>query len=242
MKRSRRTGLLALSAASVLALSGCYEEDSAAKVSLEQHNQAVYSNLEACLEDAAKTGVSAEVAVGEKISPLQKLRLDCMNDWEAAKAEHVKNAPRFASLAQCEAEFGTGNCAAPASPGSAAGQVVASGNSGESSFMPMMMGYMLGSMMSGSRHSAYPAYSSASGSWRSTVPSATSRLKSTASTSAYVGSSGSRSSLSASKFSGGKVVTPMAPKVTGATSARTSSGGFGASRSFSGSARSSFGG
>jgi uncharacterized protein YgiB involved in biofilm formation len=70
---------------------------------------------------------------------------------EAAKAEsektHAQEAPKFARKEQCEAEFGAGNCET---------QQAASG--GGSFFMPLLMGYMMGNMMSGGNRFSQPVY------------------------------------------------------------------------------------
>lgn len=232
MKRSRRVGLLMASTISILALSGCYEEEPA-KIAPADHSAGIFQSVEACLADARKTGASSEAAEGEPMSPLQKLEMACVDDWKKAEEEHVKNAPRFSDLASCEAEFGAGNCGAPAQDAAAAapGTVIVQNDGGGSAFMPFMMGYMLSNMM----QSSAPAYPDRSGGWRSTSPSATSALKSSGAT--YVTSQGSRAPLAGTSVSGGKV---SAPKATMSQSTRTQSGGVGASRSSTG--RSSLGG
>lgn len=71
-------------------------------------------------------------------------------------------APKYKSLAECQAEFGDMCQATPQAQAS-------SGGGGESSFMPLMMGYMMGSMMNnGSNHyygSSSPMYKNKSGSY-----------------------------------------------------------------------------
>ncbi len=58
----------------------------------------------------------------------------CEKAFADSKAQFAAEAPRFSRKEECEAEFGSGNCE------------TASGGSGIGSFfMPMMMGYMLGS-------------------------------------------------------------------------------------------------
>lgn len=65
---------------------------------------------------------------------------DCRKNFEAAKKEFVETAPRYASKELCEQEHGVGNCGDdPAAQQSSGGGF---------SFMPLLMGYMLGSMMS----------------------------------------------------------------------------------------------
>lgn len=240
MKRSSyiRFGTIALSTASILALGACKTDEAQAQaVSIDQHQSAVYSSMEACLTDAQKTGASKETPEGQAMSPMQALEMACVNDWREAQVEHEKSAPRYSSLAQCEAEFGDGNCGAP---GQSGGTVASSGGSDGGIFMPMMMGYMLGNMMSnnGGGYRSGPVYSDRSGGYRSTQPSMTNRLKTSGAT--YVAPTGSRSDLSSTRVSGGKVTAPTPPRSTMQTSTRTRSGGLGASRSST--SRSSFGG
>ena len=66
-------------------------------------------------------------------------RSQCEADFKAAKEQHAKVAPKYTSQADCEADFGAEQCE------SAPYQT----QSGGSVFMPLMMGYMMGSMMSG---------------------------------------------------------------------------------------------
>ena len=56
----------------------------------------------------------------------------CRDAFKKSEQEFVAEAPRFTRKEQCEAEFGAGNCETRQT-------------SGGSFFMPMMMGYMLGS-------------------------------------------------------------------------------------------------
>lgn len=57
----------------------------------------------------------------------------CRDGWQAAQDEFASTAPRFDRKEACEAEFGAGNCETRETVG------------GGSFFMPMLMGYMIGS-------------------------------------------------------------------------------------------------
>jgi uncharacterized protein YgiB involved in biofilm formation len=96
----------------------------------------------------------------------------CETSFKDALAEHNKTAPRFMSLAECEAEYGVGKCLDPQ------GNPAQASSSG-SWFMPAMMGFMtsqlLNSALQGSRdydrsyrsYRSKPLYKhSGSGSWR----------------------------------------------------------------------------
>ncbi len=78
-------------------------------------------------------------------------RTQCEADFEAAKAQHAQVAPKYTSQQDCEADFGVERCeTAPYQT-----------QSGGSVFMPLMMGYMMGSMLGGrSGVAAQPLYRS----------------------------------------------------------------------------------
>lgn len=78
----------------------------------------------------------------------------CLENWEAAQKTHVEASPKYTSKADCEADFGAEQCEdAPYQT-----------SSGGSIFMPMMMGYMMGSMLGGGRSgfASQPLYRSTS--------------------------------------------------------------------------------
>ncbi|MBM3560263.1 MAG: DUF1190 domain-containing protein [Alphaproteobacteria bacterium] len=71
----------------------------------------------------------------------------------AAKAEadrfHAAEAPRFSRKEECEAEFGPENCAT---------QTARASEGGGSFFMPLLMGYMMGNMLSGGNRYSQPVW------------------------------------------------------------------------------------
>src|SRR5262245_58763935 len=67
----------------------------------------------------------------------------CKTAFATAEEEHRKTAPKFANREECEEKFGVGNCQWGQAQ---AGQA----SSGGGFFMPLMMGYMMGNLMSGS--------------------------------------------------------------------------------------------
>lgn len=74
----------------------------------------------------------------------------CVANFKKAQEEHVRVAPKYTSAEDCEADFGAAQCEiAPQQT-----------QSGGSVFMPLMMGYMMGSMLSNNRASAQPLYRS----------------------------------------------------------------------------------
>ncbi|MFO1189432.1 MAG: DUF1190 domain-containing protein [Alphaproteobacteria bacterium] len=147
MRRSRSIRLLLLSSVGALTLTACDEGDRLAEGEF--------------ITDQAQCAVAFDPK-------------DCRDALAAARAEHVKTAPTFATRKDCEAQFGAGNCdtraaIASAEPGgtstggsgptgSSGGQPGAGGSGGL--FMPMLMGYMLGRTMSG--FAAQPLYRDAS--------------------------------------------------------------------------------
>jgi uncharacterized protein YgiB involved in biofilm formation len=62
----------------------------------------------------------------------------CEADYAAAQALHPQVAPKYLSKEECEADFGSGQCETAPQRTSSGGSV----------FMPMMMGYLAGQMMS----------------------------------------------------------------------------------------------
>lgn len=70
---------------------------------------------------------------------------DCADAKAASERAHAAQAPKFARKEECETEFGAGNCETKQA------------SNGGSIFMPLMMGYMMGSMMNGNRFSQ-PVY------------------------------------------------------------------------------------
>jgi uncharacterized protein YgiB involved in biofilm formation len=71
---------------------------------------------------------------------------DCDAAFQTALAEHATQAPRYDSLALCEEQHGAGVCLPPEQAGGAPDPAQA--HSGGVSYMPFIMGYMMGNMMS----------------------------------------------------------------------------------------------
>lgn len=127
MRKSRTVSTLILAGAAV-ALAGCDAGTEEAKL---------YSSVDTC-----KTEMAAE---------------QCEQEWKAAQEEHLRTAPQFADKAQCEQEFGAESCQQveqKTAEGQATGSQ-ATGSSAGSFFMPLMMGYMMGNMMSGGARPVY---------------------------------------------------------------------------------------
>lgn len=96
---------------------------------------AVFNNVQQCLDD---TSIPQD---------------QCNQSFEEAKAQHAAVAPKYSSKADCQADFGAEQCE----------QAPYRTNSGGSVFMPLMMGYMMGSMIGGRRSMmSQPLYRSAS--------------------------------------------------------------------------------
>ncbi len=95
---------------------------------------AVFENLQQCLSDP-------------DMDPDQ-----CRQSFTAARSQHQSVAPKYSSATDCEADFGAGRCEAAPYRTSGGGSV----------FMPLMMGYMMGSMIGGrGAVAAQPLYRSA---------------------------------------------------------------------------------
>ncbi len=120
-------------------------------------------SLSACSEEAVEVGVFETV---EQCTVMGYGQSACETAIAAAMREHAKSAPRYATKADCEAEFGRceGAPAASASntpPTQTPGpdQMAQAGGGFGSFFMPMMAGYMMGQMMGGRPTMAQPLYS-----------------------------------------------------------------------------------
>ena len=96
---------------------------------------AIFENVQQCISNGDAT-------------PAQ-----CEQNFKEAKSQHAAVAPKYASEAECQADFGAEKCEPAPYRTSTGGSV----------FMPLMAGYMMGSMLSGSRSMApQPLYRSAS--------------------------------------------------------------------------------
>ena len=113
MKRSRQIRLVLLGGASAVALAACDQAQDLPK------DAKFFSDQAQCEAETKGT--------------------DCKKAFEESRDAHVKTAPRFETLQECQAKFGDDNCTS-ATP---SGQQTAAGSSG-GFFMPLMMGYMLG--------------------------------------------------------------------------------------------------
>lgn len=119
-KRSRHVALV-LAGTAVMALSAC-EDD---KVDAQ-----AFPDLQSCLAASEKDGLWFTAD-------------DCRTQFAAAEKEHLETAPRYESRELCEQEHGAGACGAdPAQSGAQQQQ------GGGFSFMPLLVGYMMGSMLS----------------------------------------------------------------------------------------------
>lgn len=79
-------------------------------------------------------------------------RAQCEQGFNEARSQHAAVAPKYASAEDCQADFGPGKCE----------QAPQQTTSGGSVFMPLMAGYMMGSLLSGRRSMvSQPLYRSA---------------------------------------------------------------------------------
>lgn len=111
MKRSKKAALILMVPATTFLLAGCGEEP----------------------EQAMVFNGPSECSSGGFSSPEA-----CLADYKAAQAMHPQVAPKYLSTAECETDFGSGQCETAPQKTTEGGSV----------FMPMMMGYMMGQMLS----------------------------------------------------------------------------------------------
>lgn len=121
-KRSRHVALV-LAGTATLALAACKDE----RVDAQS-----FPDLQSCLAAAQDNSLwfTAE---------------DCRTNFAAAEQEYLETAPRYDSKELCEQQHGAGNCGDDPVAQSSGAQ---NAGGGGFSFMPLLMGYMLGSMMS----------------------------------------------------------------------------------------------
>ena len=107
--------------------------------------------LSACEEPKVEAAVfdSLQQCINDPSVP----REECEQNFKEASSQHAAVAPKYTSAADCQADFGDGKCE----------QAPYRTSSGGSVFMPLMMGYMMGSMIGGRRSMmSQPLYRSAS--------------------------------------------------------------------------------
>ncbi len=121
LKRSRRVTPAILGSMMALSLmTACGEPEEEASV---------FENIEQCVADGQMT------------------QTECQQMYQQAKAQHQDVAPKFDSKADCEAEFGVGQCEPQ---GGASGETSSQTTvvHHHSSFMPIMAGIMIGNALS----------------------------------------------------------------------------------------------
>lgn len=122
-KRSRHVALV-LAGTAVLGLAAC-EDD---RVDAQS-----FPDLESCVAAARENS-------------LWFTEQDCRTNFAAAQQEYLETAPRYESKELCEQEHGVGRC--DSDPAQAGQEQTAQGSGGGFSFMPLLVGYMMGSMLS----------------------------------------------------------------------------------------------
>ncbi|MDQ1901725.1 DUF1190 domain-containing protein [Paracoccus sp. WLY502] len=167
----------------------------------EQVDAQAFPDLNACLAAADEGGLFTAD--------------ECRQSFAEAEQLHVESAPRYDSLQVCEEQHGVGNCGSE-------DQQVSNGGSG-SIFMPLLAGYLIGSMLGGGGLSrSQPMYRTPQGGYTNA-----------ARTSTFSSNTG-RAALNSSQFAR-PAATVGQPPMSRATAA--SRGGFGSSagsRSFGG--------
>ena len=188
MRPRSRSVALCILGAGAFALAGCEEE----KVDAQ-----AYPDLQSCTQAADQGGL---LSAGE-----------CETAFAEAEALHEESAPRYDSLAVCEAQHGEGACGSE--------QQVADGGSG-SIFMPLLAGYLIGNMLGGrgGMASAQPLYKTPDG-----------RFSNAAGTSVYSGNSG-KAKLNPSSFARPATTLGKAPMSRATAASRGGLGKTGASR------------
>lgn len=118
----------------------------------EQVDASAFPDVQSCVEKAQ----TSEAFTAD----------DCRTSFAQAETLHVESAPRYDSLAVCEEQHGEGACGTEAT--------ASQGGSG-SIFMPLLAGYLIGSMLSGRAgiSAAQPLYKTSDGRYTNAARSST---------------------------------------------------------------------
>lgn len=212
MTKRSKTVAIAILGAAAFALAGCKTDEVDAQA---------FPDIASCKAAAERGGLFSASECDQAFGEAQKL--------------HVESAPRYDSVQACEAQHGAGACGteaeATAGATGAPAEQQASGGGMGSIFMPMLAGYLIGSMLSGARGAgvapAQPMYRSANGGFTNA-----------AGTSTFSSNQGA-SKMSASQFSkpaatvGKPPMSAASPQsrggfgATGRTASPSTGGGFG---------------
>ena len=88
---------------------------------------------------------SQEVGIFESLEQCSNQSIftkeQCSKSERLARSEHIRVSPKYTSVTDCEQDFGEDKCEMAPQRTTTGGSV----------FMPMMMGYMMGSMLTGGR-------------------------------------------------------------------------------------------
>lgn len=114
---------IALALISVLTLSSCSES---------MEDLTIYTTAEDCINNNPS------------------FKEACLSSYKAAETEAIDTAPKYATLEDCQAEFGVDGCQSVPQNSSEA-------RSG-GSFMPLLAGYMFGRLMGGNQYAHKPLY------------------------------------------------------------------------------------
>ncbi|MFD1797600.1 DUF1190 domain-containing protein [Paracoccus aurantiacus] len=124
-RKRSRHVALFLAGTAVMALAACEEEKTDA---------AAFPDLQSCIAEAQN-------------GSLFFTEQDCQTQFAAAEQTHLETAPRYDSKELCEQEHGAGSCETDPTAQNQSG--------GGSIFMPMLMGYMIGSMLGGGNRGVF---------------------------------------------------------------------------------------
>lgn len=163
----------------------------------EATEAASFADLDSCMAAASDGGWFTEA--------------DCKTTFAEAQVLHEETAPRYESRELCEQEHGEGAC----------GGDSVSGGGGGFSFMPLLMGYMIGSALGGGRPVAQPVMARAGGGFTTPGGTAVSNL-------------GGAGKMPASAFAKAPVTKGLPPMTQAQVQSRGGFGGSAAPRSSSG--------
>lgn len=137
---------------------------------------------------------------------------DCVATFSEAQKLHEETAPRYESREVCEAEHGAGACGEDSVAGSGGGGF---------SFMPLLVGYMIGQALGGGRPMAQPVVPKAGGGFTTPAGTGISRI-------------GGAGPVSAAAFDKAPVTKGLPPMTKAQVQSKGGFGGTAGTRSVSG--------
>lgn len=140
-RRSTAVSFTALTFAAGTTLAACGQPQQRAVPNAQAQERAAAASAAATGEAAAETGFASL----QDCKDAAPVGVDCDAAWAEAQAAHAATAPAFQTQAECEAQWGDGQCQTTQ-------------RNGSSMFMPLLAGMLLGRALGGGFGGSRPMY------------------------------------------------------------------------------------